>query len=102
MKEKFIQIVEGAKTVPASTWKFLIAFVIVVVNMILTHFGANPLPFSDNEAFIYASNFAGAFMTLYATWRNNSMTPNAQTADKVLDALNKGDIAIEDVEKLVK
>ncbi len=102
MKEKFIQIVEGAKTVPASTWKFLIAFIVVIANAILTHFGSNPLPFSDNEAFIYASNFAGAFMTLYATWRNNSITPNAQTADKVLDALNKGDIALEDVEKLVK
>jgi hypothetical protein len=41
-------------------------------------------------------------MTLYATWRNNSITPNAQTADKVLDALNNGEIALEDVEKLVK
>ena len=101
MKEKFIQIVEGAKTVPASTWKFLIAFIVVIANAILTHFGSNPLPFSDNEAFIYASNFAGAFMTLYATWRNNSLTPNAQKADEVLDALNKGSITVEDINKLV-
>jgi SPP1 family holin len=102
MKEKFIQIIEGAKTVPASTWKFFIAFAVVVINMLLTHFGFNPLPFSESEVFIYASNFAVAFMTLYATWRNNSITPNAQTADKVLDALNNGEIALEDVEKLVK
>lgn len=102
MKQTFINIIEGAKTVPASTWKFLIAFVIAIINMVLTQFGLNPLPFSDSEAFIYASNFAGAFMTLYATWRNNSITPNAQTADKVLDALNKGDIVVEDVEKLFK
>ena len=101
MKEKFIQIIEGAKTVPASTWKFFIAFVVVIANAILTHFGSNPLPFSDNEAFIYASNFAGAFMTLYATWRNNSITPNAQKADEVLDALNKGNITVEDINKLV-
>ena len=101
MKEKFIQIVEGAKTVPASTWKFLIAFIVVIANAILTHFGSNPLPFSDNEAFIYASNFATAFMTLYATWRNNSLTPNAQKADEVLDALNKGSITVEDINKLV-
>ena len=101
MKEKFIQIVEGAKTVPASTWKFLIAFAIVIINMILTHFGSNPLPFSDSEAFIYASNFATAFMTLYATWRNNSLTPNAQKADEVLNALNKGNITVDDINKLV-
>ena len=101
MKEKFIQIVEGAKTVPASTWKFLIAFIVVIANAILTHFGSNPLPFSDNEAFIYASNFAGAFMTLYATWRNNSITPNAQKADEVLKALNNGNITVEDINKLV-
>ena len=101
MKEKFIQIIEGAKTVPASTWKFFIAFVVVIANAILTHFGSNPLPFSDNEAFIYASNFAGAFMTLYATWRNNSLTPNAQKADEVLKALNNGSITVEDINKLV-
>lgn len=102
MKEKFIQIIEGAKTVPASTWKFLIAFIVVIANAILTHFGSNPLPFSDTEAFIYASNFATAFMALYATWRNNSITPNAQKADEVLDALNKGTITVEDINKLVK
>lgn len=102
MKKTFINIVEGAKTVPSSTWKFLIGFALIVINAVLTHFNINPLPFSETEAFNYLSDFATVFMTLYATWRNNSLTPNAQTADKVLDALNKGDIAVEDVEKLVK
>ena len=83
MKEKFIQIIEGAKTVPASTWKFLIAFVVVIANAILTHFGSNPLPFSDDEVYLFFSTLLTVFSTIWSWWKNNSFTSAAIAGDIV-------------------
>ncbi len=64
--------------------------VIALANQLLTAFGANPLPFSDNEVYETVSIIVSAAASVWAWWKNNSFTMEALEADKLLNKL-KGD-----------
>ncbi len=62
---------------------------IALINQILTMFGINPLPFSDEQIYNILSAAATVVTTLWAWWKNNSFTKNAIEADKYLKKLKE-------------
>lgn len=62
---------------------------ITTVNAVLTASGKNPIPFDESafsECCAYIINGACA---VWAWWKNNNVTQNAQHAQKYLDRLNE-------------
>ena len=79
----------------------IIVLVAVLVNQFLVATGKNPLPFADETIYELASVVVTVVVTMYNAWKNNNVTAFAQVAQKVLDALKKGQITIKAVEELL-
>lgn len=64
-----------------------IVLVFALLNQSLVLAGYSPLPFAESEveAFVTGAFTVGA--TLWAYWKNNSITKEAQRADAYLNAL---------------
>ena len=60
-----------------------------LLNQILTFAGKNPLPFSDDEIYSAITTLATVAASLAAWWKNNSFTPAAIRADKVMKDLKQ-------------
>ena len=65
-----------------------IILVVALVNQVLTAFGKNPLPFSDEELYTGLTLVFTVGATIWAWWKNNSFTKNAIAADKYKNQLN--------------
>lgn len=79
----------------------IVVLVAVLLNQILVATGKNPLPFADETIYELASVIVTVVVTVYTSWKNNNVTGFAKIAQKVLDALKKGQITIEAVEALL-
>lgn len=78
------------KGVSKGTWSRIVAMVIVLVNLIMTtFFDAQLLPYSDEQVYDGASVLVTVVMATLAGWKNNSLTKDAQQADKQLKRLKK-------------
>lgn len=62
-----------------------ICLAIALVNEVLAVFGKDKLPFTENELYQAMSMVLTLVTALVAWWKNNSFTPAAIAADKVLD-----------------
>lgn len=62
----------------------LVVLVILLVNQALIVFGLNPLPFSEEQIYEAVSSVATVVVALWAWWKNNSVTKEAQEADVIL------------------
>lgn len=60
------------------------------VNMLLTLFDKNPLPFSEDELYMGLSVIADVASKIWVWWKNNSFTRNAIIADEYKEDLAKG------------
>ena len=65
----------------------LVVLVLVLVNQTLVVFGANPLPYSEEQLFEGVSSAATVLVGLWAWHKNNNVSKEAQEAQKVLDEL---------------
>jgi SPP1 family holin len=65
-----------------------VAFV-TTVNMLLTLFGKNPLPFSEDELYVGLSVIADVASKIWVWWKNNSFTPEAIVADSYKNSLKE-------------
>lgn len=65
----------------------LIVLIIALVNQALVLAGWNPLPFSEEQIYEAVSTVATVVIALWAWWKNNSITKEAQEADEVLSEL---------------
>lgn len=65
-----------------------------LINQILTMLGINPLPWSNEQMYEGVSAIVTVVAAVWAWWKNNSFTKNAQEADAYLDDLR----ALEKVE----
>ena len=65
-----------------------------LINQILTIVGINPLPWSNEQMYEGVSAIVTVVAAVWAWWKNNSFTKNAQAADAYLDDLR----ALEKVE----
>lgn len=65
----------------------LTVLVILLLNQTLIVLGYNPLPFSEEQIYEGVSSVATVVMALYAWWKNNNVTEEAQEAQKYLNDL---------------
>lgn len=68
----------------------LVVLVLLLVNQTLITIGWNPLPFSEEQIFTGVSSVSTVAMAVWAWWKNNSVTEEAQEADAYMKTL-KGD-----------
>lgn len=69
----------------------LVVLVILLVNQFLLTLGWSPLPFSEEQIYEGVSSVATVGMSVYAWWKNNSVTKEAQQADEYLRELKSND-----------
>lgn len=72
------------KNIETGTIIRTVVLVIALINMALTAFGKNPLPFSDDEVYSGVSALITVIASLVAWWKNNSFTTHAVEADDIL------------------
>ena len=68
-----------------------IVLIIALINSVLTIFGCNPLPFSDEEIYEGVSAILTVAASLWSWWKNNSFTKAAIKADAYKDKLKAGE-----------
>lgn len=69
----------------------LTVLVILLINQTLITIGWNPLPFSEEQVYEAVSSVAVVVMAIWAWWRNNNVTYEAQEAQRYLDRLKEDD-----------
>lgn len=80
----------------------IIISVIILINVILTLFGANPLPVDESAIFGIVSTILLVADHVYNTWKNFNVTPEAVTAQSVIDALKNGEDFVQSLETLIE
>lgn len=78
------------------------ALLFVLLNLILTACGVNPIPISNEVAYEIISIAVTIVVVFWNAWKNNNFTPAAKAAQKVLDAIKNKRITAEQVEKLLE
>ena len=78
------------------------ALFFVLLNLILTACGVNPIPISNEVAYEIISIAVTIVVVFWNAWKNNNFTPAAKAAQKVLDAIKNKKITAEQVEKLLE
>ena len=63
----------------------LVVLVILLANQALVSFGYNPLPFSEEQIYEGVSSVALAVSAIYAWWKHNNITKDAEEAQVVLE-----------------
>lgn len=66
-----------------------IVLLIALINQVLTTLNINPLPFSDEEVYGIVSTLVMTIASVWAWWKNNSITKNAIKADEYLKTLKE-------------
>lgn len=67
----------------------LVVLAILLLNQLLVTLGWNPLPFSEEQIYEAVSSVATVAMAIWAWWRNNSITKEAQEADDYMRELKE-------------
>lgn len=101
MKEKIVKIVEGLQTVPLKSWVLLISLILILVNIVLSAFGVNPIIVSEDNLYMIISGALAILAPLYAMWKNWNGTKEAQTSQEVLDLMKQGLTTVEQVQKYI-
>lgn len=61
--------------------------ILTLANTLLSAFGKNPLPFSENDIYQAVSAVCTVAATVWAWWKNNSFTSAALKADEYMKEL---------------
>lgn len=68
----------------------LIVLALLLINQVLVTFGFTPLPFTEDQIYEVVSSVATVVVALWAWWKNNSITKEAEQADEYLKELKSG------------
>lgn len=63
---------------------------VTMINMIMTVFDINPLPWSEEELYSGLSAIAAAGSAIWSWWKNNSFTKEAIEADRIMEEMKSG------------
>ena len=63
----------------------LVVLVVLLANQALVSFGYNPLPFSEEQIYEGVSTIALSASAIYAWWKHNNITEEAEEAQVVLE-----------------
>ena len=89
------------KKIKPHTWVSLVMVIIVAINYILIALGKPAIDLGEEEITYAVNTIINIVFIGYATYKNNSVTQNAQTADEVLYALRDGKITKEELETFI-
>lgn len=78
-----------------------VALGVVLLNTVLSLFGVNPLPFSEDEVYIIVSAILTCAVSIWTAWKNNSVTAPAKIGDKIMTAIKNGEVTLEAAEELL-
>ena len=67
-----------------------VVLILAIGNQLLTSWGKNPLPWSEEELYEGVSAGITALSALISWWKNNSFTKEARLADRYLKTLRAG------------
>ena len=68
--------------------RFAVMF-ILMVNQILISYGWSPLPFEEEQIYEFVNATAMVIVGIWAWWKNNNITKNAQKAQEYKEQLDK-------------
>lgn len=66
-----------------------IGLIVASINMLLTGFGKNPIPFSEGEVYAVTSTIIEGVFIVISWWKNNSFTNEAKLADLYLKDMKR-------------
>ncbi len=75
----------------------LLTSIVLIVNTFLSAKGLPCLGITDTDVTTLVSGIASAAAVIWTWWTNNNVTPYAQVAQEVLNALKSGLISTQDV-----
>ena len=78
-----------------------ILYLFTLLNTVLTASGHNPLPFSESDAYIWATLAVTVVVFAYAVWKNYPTSEAGRVSDKVLHAIKEGIVQAQDVLNLL-
>lgn len=78
--------------VTPETWARTIIMILALVNQFLMIFGKEQIPFAEDSIYQFISMIATAVSTLWVWWKNNSFSVSAQDGDRVMKALESGEL----------
>ena len=67
----------------------LVVLVVLLLNQTLVTFGWNPLPFSDDQIYEAVSSVILVFTTIWAWYKNNDTTPEAEVGTEYMKELKR-------------
>ncbi|MEL7659630.1 phage holin [Acetobacterium wieringae] len=102
MKQKIIKFIDGLGCMSVKEWVQLIVLALVVVNGALTMFGVNPITVSEDFLYIAISGALVIIVPFYNKWKNWNVTPEAVTAQDILDLMKMGTVSKQQVEQFIK
>lgn len=79
------------KNIEVSTIIRTVVLILALVNNSLVMAGKSPLPIEDAQVELILSEVFTIAAAIWAWWKNNSFTPAAIEADKVLKELKAGE-----------
>ena len=92
------KVINKIKEVDNGTIARTVAVIGVLINQFLVIFGKEKLPFTEDEIYQGVSMVLSVGATLWAWWKNNSFTAEAQAGDNLKNALKEGTVKVEDLE----
>lgn len=63
----------------------LVVLLVLLINQTLISFGYNPLPFNEEQIYEGVSSVALAASAIYAWWKHNNITKEAEEAQEILE-----------------
>ena len=93
MKNKLIQAIKSidwANISPATYTRYIL-MIIAIINMLLNAFKINPIEVSENEVYQVVSNILTCVLFVINTWKNNSVTNSAISADQYMKDLKNNE-----------
>lgn len=102
MKEKIEKIMNVLKNIKPHTYVSLIMMIIAFVNYGLMAVGKPIINLGEADITFAVNMILGVIFIVYAAWKNQSITANAQLADEVLYMLRDGKIDKEELQSFVE
>jgi SPP1 family holin len=82
------------KDVKTDVWIRLVVLMLALVNGILTASGMNPIAVSETELGVFLSYGAMIAASIWAAWKNNSITASAQQSDILMTNLKQAAVKV--------
>ena len=89
IKTGLLPAIAGADwlAIPTGTYTRWILAIIVTLNTVLSYFGINPIPYSQDKIYMTVSMILNGIILIVNTYKNNSTSKEALLTDKLMVAL---------------